>query len=97
MLYIVNVIMSAKKWLLAILVFVFLARIVGVSYGLPLWLVDDETPFTLAALKMLQLKTLIPALQLAGNKIFILRRPERSFCFVSFNRSFLVLRYRAHN
>jgi hypothetical protein len=40
----------------------FLLRVVGIGYGLPLTVVADETPFTFAALKMLQLKTLIPAL-----------------------------------
>ncbi|MBI4093736.1 glycosyltransferase family 39 protein [Candidatus Kaiserbacteria bacterium] len=40
----------------------FLLRVAGVGYGLPLTVVSDETPFTFAALKMLQLKTLIPAL-----------------------------------
>lgn len=45
-----------------ILLFAFLLRVVGIGYGLPLTVVADETPFTFAALKMLQLKTLIPAL-----------------------------------
>lgn len=45
-----------------ILLFAFLLRVVGIGYGLPLTVVADETPFTFAALKMLQLKTLVPAL-----------------------------------
>ncbi len=40
----------------------FFLRVVGIGYGLPLTVVADETPFTFAALKMLQLKTIIPAL-----------------------------------
>ena len=52
-----------KEWLLlSILALAFLLRIVGIVYGLPLTVVSDEVPFTLAALKMLQLHTLIPAL-----------------------------------
>src|SRR3989344_5580083 len=50
------------EWpLLALLTLAFVLRVVGVGYGLPLTVVSDETPFTFAALKMLQLKTLIPA------------------------------------
>jgi hypothetical protein len=37
-------------------------RVLGVTYGLPLMLIDDEPPFTLAALLMLQTHTLIPSL-----------------------------------
>ncbi|MBI4093821.1 glycosyltransferase family 39 protein [Candidatus Kaiserbacteria bacterium] len=48
--------------LISLLLGVFLLRVAGISYGLPLTVVSDETPFTFAALKMLQLKTLIPAL-----------------------------------
>ncbi|KKT60461.1 MAG: hypothetical protein UX43_C0001G0091 [Candidatus Giovannonibacteria bacterium GW2011_GWB1_46_20] len=93
MLYIVNVIMSAKKWLLAILVFVFLARIVGVSYGLPLWLVDDEPPFTLAALKMLQLKTLIPASQLADFKTVLYYPPYLSYLYLPFFAALVAIKF----
>lgn len=48
---------------LALMLFAALAlRVLGIGYGLPLAVVSDETPFTFAALKMLQLKTVIPAL-----------------------------------
>ena len=47
--------------MLTILAATFLLRVVGIGYGLPLTVVADEPPFTLAALKMLQLHTLIPA------------------------------------
>ncbi len=48
--------------LCAIVGFAFLLRLAGVRYGLPLQVVSDETPFTLAALQMIQSHTLIPAL-----------------------------------
>lgn len=44
-----------------LLLLAFFLRFVGIGYGLPLTVVSDETPFTFAALKMLQLKTVIPA------------------------------------
>ncbi|MBI4132356.1 MAG: hypothetical protein HY474_01855 [Candidatus Sungbacteria bacterium] len=39
----------------------FLLRLWGITYGLPLFLVNDETPHVYGALKMIELKTLIPA------------------------------------
>ncbi len=48
--------------LLAILVLAFLLRIVGINYGLPLTLVDDEPPFILASLQMLDARTVLPFL-----------------------------------
>ena len=51
----------AKKILFAVLIFGFAVRILGIGYGLPLWLGADEPPFVLGALKMIELKTLIPA------------------------------------
>src|SRR3990167_10363720 len=53
---------SPQKWLIFILALAFLIRIAGVSYGLPLWLIGDEPPFVAAALKMLELKTVLPVL-----------------------------------
>lgn len=51
-----------KRYFLPLLLLAFVIRIAGVSYGLPLWLVGDETGPIFAALKMLELKTLLPAL-----------------------------------
>ncbi len=52
-----------SEWpLFAILVLAFVLRVVGVGYGLPLTVVNDEYPFTYAALQMIQAHTLIPAL-----------------------------------
>ena len=46
---------------MGILILAFSLRVVGVGHGLPLLVVDDEPPFVFAALKMLELKTIIPA------------------------------------
>lgn len=54
--------LSLQRILLAILALCLLLRIIGTGYGLPLTVVTDETPFTYAALQMMQSKTLIPAL-----------------------------------
>jgi len=54
-----QILFSPLFWLL---LGAFLLRALGIGYGLPLTVVADETPFTFAALKMLQLKTLILAL-----------------------------------
>ena len=53
-------ILPTPVWLL--ILFALLLRLSGLLYGLPLWLIDDEPPFILAALKMLEYKTLVPAL-----------------------------------
>src|SRR3989344_2687413 len=54
-----QILFSPLFWLL---LGAFLLRALGIGYGLPLTVVADETPFTFAALKMLQLKTIIPVL-----------------------------------
>ncbi|MDO8499689.1 MAG: hypothetical protein Q7S66_03440 [bacterium] len=50
--------------LAVILGFAAILRFVGLDYGLPLWLVGDEVSHIFGALKMLELKTLLPALHL---------------------------------
>lgn len=44
-----------------ILAAAFLLRAIGIDYGLPLFIVADEPPSISGALKMMELKTLIPA------------------------------------
>src|SRR3990167_5475873 len=51
---------NSRKILFVILVFAFFVRVAGIGYGLPLWLISDESPFTLGALKMIELKTVTP-------------------------------------
>lgn len=81
---------SLPKSLLFILIFAFLIRIAGTAYGLPLWLVDDEPPFVLAALKMLDLKTLIPALHSADFKTILYYPPYLSYLYLPFFMIFLI-------
>ena len=56
---------SGKKDHLPLAVILFLSvvvRFVGIDFGLPLWLVGDEVSHIFGALKMLELKTLLPVL-----------------------------------
>lgn len=59
--------------LIVIIAVALFVRIAGISYGLPMWLVSDEPPFIFGALKMLELRTLIPAfhtVDFVGNLYF---------------------------
>lgn len=51
-----------NRLLLILLITAALLRIIGIGYGLPLWLVGDEPSFVFGSLKMMELRTLIPAL-----------------------------------
>ncbi|OGF74595.1 hypothetical protein A3J56_02245 [Candidatus Giovannonibacteria bacterium RIFCSPHIGHO2_02_FULL_46_20] len=57
-----NFIAQPRYILGAIIVFAFFMRIVGIGYGLPLWLVSDEPPFVAAALKIFEAKNPILAM-----------------------------------
>ncbi len=50
-----------KKLLAILLLVAFVLRVVGIGYGLPLWLVGDEPAFIFGSFKMMELHTLIPA------------------------------------
>ena len=52
---------KTKIILITILATAFLVRIFGINYGLPLWVVPDEPGSVFGALKMIELKSLIPA------------------------------------
>ena len=54
-------VVAKEPLLYALLLLAFLLRVGGVGYGLPLTVVNDEYPFTYAALQMLQLHTVVPA------------------------------------
>ncbi|MEK9170042.1 MAG: hypothetical protein AAB674_00130, partial [Patescibacteria group bacterium] len=75
-------IFQPKLILVYILIFSFLVRLAGIGYGLPLWLIDDEPPFTLAALKMIQLKTLLPAFHMEEFKAFLYYPPYLSYLYL---------------
>lgn len=51
-----------KILLISLFIFAFLIRLAGVSYGLPLWVINDEPSTILGSLKMMELKSIIPAL-----------------------------------
>ncbi len=52
-----------SHWYLVVIVAVaFGLRVAGSAYGLPLWLVGDETALVYGALKMIELRTIVPAL-----------------------------------
>ncbi len=74
-----------NKWpLFFILIFVFLVGAAGVHYGLPLWLIADEPPFVLAALKMIQLKTLLPVFHQEDFQPFLYYPPYLSYFYLPF-------------
>ncbi len=75
--------------------FVFAAAVIfsGVHFGLPLWLVDDEPPYILAALKMIQVKTLLPVLHLEDFKPFLYYPPYLSYFYLPFFLIILVAKY----
>lgn len=76
--------MFRPKWILIyILAFAFLVRVAGIGYGLPLWLIDDEPPFTLAALKMIQLKTLLLPAHLEEFKTVLYYPPYLSYLYLT--------------
>lgn len=52
---------KTKIILIAILATAFMVRLAGINYGLPLWVVPDEPGSVFGALKMIELKSLIPA------------------------------------
>lgn len=51
-----------KRWLMLILIMTILLRLPGILYGFPMWLIEDEPAFVTSALKMIELKNPIPAL-----------------------------------
>src|SRR3989338_1954886 len=53
-----------NKLILSLLFVAFILRVVGIQYGLPLWLVGDEPSFIFGSLKMIELRTFIPALHM---------------------------------
>ncbi|MBI3305365.1 glycosyltransferase family 39 protein [Candidatus Parcubacteria bacterium] len=61
-----------SRVLIAILIGAFLLRVVGLQYGLPYRLVGDEESYVGGALKMLELKTFIPAFAGPGFEPFYL-------------------------
>ena len=73
---------TTKIFLICILALGFVLRVGGISYGLPLWLVGDEPPFTLTALKMIELSTLLPVLHQADFSKVLYFSPYLSYIYL---------------
>ena len=82
-----------KKILFAILIVAFAVRIVGIGYGLPLWLVADEPPFVLGALKMIELKTVVPRFHLEEFRSVLYYPPYISYFYLPFFSLLLAVKY----
>jgi len=74
--------LSYKHLLLLIIALSLLVRLAGINYGLPLWLVGDEPPFVTAALKMLELKTILPVLHQEEFKPTLYFPPYLSYIYL---------------
>jgi hypothetical protein len=72
------------KILLLILLLAFSLRILGIGYGLPLMVVGDEPPFVLAALKMIELRTVIPAMNEEAFRAILYYPPYISYLYLPF-------------
>lgn len=74
--------------LFIIIALAFVVRLVGVNYGLPLWLIGDEPPFVTATLKMIEMKTVLPFLHQDELKSTLYFPPYLAFLYIPF---FLIL------
>lgn len=66
----------------AILIAAALLRLAGIAYGLPLWAVGDEPSSIFGALKMIELKTLIPALHADDFALTLHYSPVLSYLYL---------------
>ncbi len=57
-------------------------RLIGIGYGFPLFLVNDEPAIVLGALKMIELKTLIPALHEEEFRTVLYYPPFASYVYL---------------
>lgn len=73
---------SYKYILLGVITFAFIIRFVGIKYGLPLWLIGDEPPFTTATLKMIELKNLLPVLDSTAFESTLYFPPYLSYIYL---------------
>src|SRR3989344_6241721 len=76
--------MGTKKILILILFAALAVRLIGIDYGLPLTLIHDEPPFVFGALKMLELKTLIPSLHSSQLESALYYPPYLSYLYLPF-------------
>lgn len=83
----------AAKIILIITVIGIALRLIGIQYGLPLWLIGDEPPFVLATLKMIELKSIIPALNSGEFSKFFYFSPYLSYIYLPFFIVILAVKY----
>jgi hypothetical protein len=74
--------MRPKRILIAIIGLVLLTRLSGIFYGLPLWIIGDEPSNILGALKMIEVKSFIPALHQDAFKTLLYYPPYLSYLYL---------------
>src|SRR3989344_5453182 len=84
---------NSRKIFFGILIFAFVVRVAGVGYGLPLWLISDEPPFVLGALKMIELKTPIPRFHTAEFSSVLYYPPYISYLLLPAFSAILAFKY----
>ncbi|MBI4059672.1 glycosyltransferase family 39 protein [Candidatus Giovannonibacteria bacterium] len=84
---------ESKTWLPVILVLAFLVRLPGLNYALPLQVVGDEATSIFGALKMMELKTLLPVLHLDEFKPLLYYPPYLSYLYLPFFGLFLSFKF----
>jgi len=90
---ILSMINHGGRWLLLILLLAFLLRLSGIAFGLPLWLIPDEPPFTAATLKMMELRTVLPVLHEEAFKKVIYFPPYLSYLYLPPFAAILATKY----
>lgn len=73
-----------KGALIVIIALAFAVRLVGINYGLPLWLIGDEPPSVTGALKMIEMKTVFPFLHQDELKSTLYFPPYLAFIYMPF-------------
>ena len=82
-----------KNWpLICIIGLALFLRFWGLNYGLPYFLIDDERTLVYGALKMGELKTLIPAFHAEEFKI-LYYAPLMSYVYLFFITPFILIQY----
>lgn len=71
-----------RKSIFWILLLALALRLWGIEYGFPFFLINDETPHVYGALKMIELKTLVPAFHQEEFKSVLYYPPLLSYFFL---------------
>lgn len=79
--------------LITIVALAFAIRLFGINYGLPLWLIGDEPPFVTAALKMIELKTVLPFLHQNELRSTLYFPPYLAFFYIPFFSILLAIKF----